>query len=203
MNVFQHLRACFVAGVVLLAYSAAPGQTSPTAAPQVKPVTERDGQHDFDFEFGKWKSHNRRMLHPLTGANDWVELYADLVARPVWGGRANIDELEADTPSGHIEGMSVRTYNTKSHQWSIYWANQKNGAFSLPATVGYFNNGIGDFYDQEDWNGATILVRYRWTVTNPDQPRWEQAFSTDGGKTWETNWTATFTRVTNDTNAKK
>jgi len=203
MNVFQHLRACFVAGVVLLACSAAPAQTSPTAAPQVKPVTERDGQHDFDFEFGKWKSHNRRMLHPLTGANDWVEFDADLVARPVWGGRANIDELEADTPSGHIEGMSVRTYNTKSHQWSIYWANQKNGAFSLPATVGYFNNGIGDFYDQEDWNGAIILVRYRWTVTNPDQPRWEQAFSTDGGKTWETNWTATFTRVTNDTNAKK
>jgi len=203
MNLFQHLRICFLAGVVLLSYSAAQAQASTAAAPQPKPATERDGQHDFDFEFGHWKSHNRRLLHPLSGANDWVEFDADLVARPLWGGRANVDEVEADTPAGHIEGMSVRTYNTKSHQWSIYWANQKNGSFSLPATVGYFKDGVGEFYDQENWNGVDILVRFTWTVTNPDQPRWEQAFSVDGGKTWETNWVATFTRVSNETNAKK
>lgn len=203
MNILLHLRICFLAATLLLSGSAAMAQANSAAAPQPRPATERDGQHDFDFEFGHWKGHNRRLLHPLTGANDWVEFDGDLVARPLWGGRANVDEVEADTPAGHIEGMTVRTYNTKSHQWSLYWANQKNGSFSLPATVGYFKDGIGDFYDQEDWNGITILVRFRWTVTNPDQPRWEQAFSTDGGKTWETNWTVTFTRVSNETNAKK
>ena len=203
MKIQQRAQMCLLAGAILLGGSMAAAQANSAAAPQPKPATERDGQHDFDFEFGHWKSHNRRLLHPLTGANDWVEFDADLVARPLWGGRANVDEVEADTPSGHIEGMSVRTYNTKSHQWYIYWANQKNGAFSLPATVGFFNDGVGEFYDQEDWNGVNILVRFTWTVTNPEQPRWEQAFSTDGGKTWETNWIATFARVSNETNAKK
>ncbi len=172
----------------------APAET--TSVPQKAAAAERDGQHDFDFEFGHWKAHNRRLLHPLAGLNDWVEFDADLVARPIWEGRANIDELEADTPSGHLEGMSVRTYNPKSHQWSIYWANQKNGVFSLPATVGKFDgNGHGEFYDQEDLNGANTFVRFLWTVSSPDTARWEQAFSLDGGKTWETNWIATFTRV--------
>jgi hypothetical protein len=155
---------------------------------------ERDGQHDFDFQFGSWKAHNRRLLHPLTGSNEWVEFDSTIVARPVWGGRANMDEFEADTSSGHIEGMTVRTYNPKSHQWSIYWANQKNGVFSLPPTVGKFKDGRGEFFDQEDFNGQSIFVRYLWLVTSPDTTRWEQAFSTDGGKTWETNWIISATR---------
>lgn len=160
---------------------------APKAAPQAAPE-ERDGQHDFDFQFGRWKAHNRRLLHPLTGSNEWVEFDATIVARPIWGGRANMDELEADTPTGHIEGMTVRTYNPKSHQWSIYWANRNNGVFSLPPTVGKFRNGRGEFFDQEDFNGQNIFVRYLWIVPNADTTRWEQAFSVDGGKTWETNW---------------
>ncbi|HZU28014.1 MAG TPA: hypothetical protein VFA04_20965 [Bryobacteraceae bacterium] len=165
------------------------------AAPAGTNSPQRDGQHDFDFEFGQWKAHSRRLLHPLTGSNQWVEFDGTLVARPVWGGRANMDEFEADSPTGHIEGMTVRTWNPKSHQWSIYWANQASGVFSLPATVGDFRNGRGEFYDQEDYNGRNIFVRYLWLVPSPDHPRWEQAFSQDGGKTWETNWIMTYTRV--------
>ena len=183
-----------VFGVMLFLCSLGLGQSAPTTAQQIAATMAHDGQHDFDFEFGYWKAHSRRLLHPLTGSNEWYEFEATLVAQPVWGGRANMDQLEADTPSGHIEGMSVRTYNAKSHQWSIYWANQANGVFSLPATVGSFKNGVGEFYDQEDWNGRNILVRFLWIVTNPESPRWEQAFSVDGGKTWETNWVSTFTR---------
>ena len=151
---------------------------------------ERDGQHDFDFQFGSWKVHNRRLLHPLTGSNDWVEFDGTVVARPVWGGLANMDEFEADSPSGPIRGMTIRTYNPKSHEWSIYWANQKNGVISLPPVVGKFKDGRGEFYDQEEFNGRTIFVRYLWLVPSVDTKttRWEQAFSTDGGKTWETNW---------------
>jgi hypothetical protein len=153
----------------------------------------RDGQHDFDFLFGTWQVHSRRLLHPLTGSNTWVEFDGTATDRPIWNGRAQLEEFEADSPSGHIEGMTVRIYNVKSHQWSIYWANQSDGSFSLPATVGQFENGRGQFYDQEDNNGKNIFVRYTW-ISSPDSPGWEQAFSVDGGKTWETNWTWTLSR---------
>jgi hypothetical protein len=189
------LRRCTVAcgATLLLGVANAVSQAAPGAS---QATEERDGQHDFDFQFGSWKVHNRRLLHPLSGSNEWVEFDGTVVARPVWNGRANMDEFEADTPSGHVEGMTVRTYNPKSHEWSIYWANQKNGVLSLPATVGKFNDhGIGEFYDQEDFNGRTIFVRFIWNVQSADQTRWEQAFSVDGGKTWETNWIITAVKV--------
>jgi hypothetical protein len=164
---------------------------------QVSATNSPDGQHDFDFLFGSWKVHNRRLLHPLTGSNTWVEFDGTAIDRPVWDGRAQLEEFEADSPSGHIEGMTVRIYNIKSHEWSIYWANQSNGSFSFPATVGQFENGRGQFYDQEDYNGKNVFVRYTW-FNSPDFPRWEQAFSADGGKTWETNWMWTLSRVRNE-----
>lgn len=183
-----------VCGAALLL--CAPKATPQTTARAAQASEERDGQHDFDFQFGSWKVHNRRLLHPLTGSNEWVEFDGTVVARPVWGGRANMDEFEADAPSGDIEGMTVRTYNAKAHEWSIYWANQRTGVVSLPATVGKFNDhGIGEFYDQEEFNGRTIFVRFIWTVQSAEQTRWEQAFSIDGGKTWETNWIITASKV--------
>ena len=153
-----------------------------------------DGQHDFEFLFGSWAVHNRRLLHPLSGSNEWVEFDGTAIDKPVWGGRAQMEEFEANSPTGHLEGLTVRIYDTKSHQWSIYWANQSDGKFSLPATVGRFENGRGEFLDQEDYQGKNIVVRYTW-VSSPDSPRWEQAFSADGGKTWETNWIWTLSRV--------
>ena len=199
MQPTQHFRTYFLlSALIVVSFSALmlAQANSETAKPQVQQLdAERDGQHDFDFQFGRWKVHNRRLMHPLTGSNDWIEFDGTVVARPIWDGRANMDELEADTPSGHIEGMTVRTYNPKSHEWSIYWANQKNGVFSLPATVGKFDkNGRGEFHDQEDFNGRSIFVRYIWTVISADTTLWEQAFSADGGKTWETNWIINGTR---------
>jgi len=90
----------------------------------------RDGQHDFDFYVGTWKIHNRRLMKPLTGSKEWVDFESTSVSRPVWNGRANMDEFEADTPSGHISGMTIRTYNAKTGQWSLYWANANNGEIS-------------------------------------------------------------------------
>ena len=156
---------------------------------------DHDGQHDFDFYVGKWHLHNRRLVHPLTGSTQWVEFDGTSVAREMWDGRANMDEFEADSPSGHIEGMTVRLYNADTHEWSIYWANGKAGAFSMPPTVGHFTNGRGEFYDHEEIGGKPVFVRYLWEVRSPKQCRWEQAFSTDEGKTWETNWTIDSTRM--------
>src|SRR5216683_1661902 len=155
---------------------------------------ERDGQHDFDFEIGTWKTHLRRLLHPLTGSTTWVEYEGTTVVRKVWNGRANLVELVADGLAGHFEGLNLRLYNPQSHQWSLNFANSNGGGISQP-TVGEFKNGRGEFFDQETLNGRAILVRFVISDITPDSCRFEQAFSSDGGKTWEINWIATDTRV--------
>jgi len=155
---------------------------------------ERDGQHDFDFEIGTWKTHLRRLLHPLTGSTTWVEYDGTSVVRKIWNGRANLVELEADGPQGHFEGLNLRLYRPQSHQWSLNFANSNDGVLS-PPTVGEFNNGRGEFYDQETVNGRAVYVRFVISDITANSCRFEQAFSVDGGKTWEVNWTATDTRV--------
>ncbi|HZR55752.1 MAG TPA: hypothetical protein VFA74_02675 [Terriglobales bacterium] len=167
-------------------------ENSAASSPSVPAA--RDGQHDFDFEIGTWKTHISRLQHPLTGSDTWVEYEGTSVVRPVWNGRANLVELEVDGPAGHIEGLSLRLYNPESHQWSINFANSKVGSLGQP-TVGEFKNGRGEFFDQEPFNGRIILVRNVWSDITPNSGRFEQAFSDDGGKTWEVNWIATDTRV--------
>lgn len=154
----------------------------------------RDGQHDFDFEIGTWKTHITRLQHPLTGSKTWVEYDGTSVIRKLWDGRANIVELDVKGPAGRIEGISVRLYNPQSHQWSLNYANSMEGVFSQP-TVGEFRDGRGEFYDQEPLSGRMILVRNVFTNITPNQYRFEQSFSDDGGKTWELNWIAVDTRM--------
>jgi hypothetical protein len=155
---------------------------------------ERDGQHDFDFEIGTWKTHLKRLLHPLTGSATWVEYEGISIVRKVWNGRANLLELEADGPGGHFEGLNLRLYNPQSHQWSLNFSNSSGGSLSQP-TIGEFKDGRGEFFDQETLNGRAIFVRFVISDITPDSCRFEQAFSDDGGKTWEVNWIATDTRV--------
>ena len=107
----------------------------------------RDGQHDFDFDIGIWKTHVSRRLHPLTGSTSWVELNGTTSVRKVWNGRGNLAELEADGPPGHLEVLSLRLYNPESRQWSLNTANSNGGTLSVP-TVGEFKNGRGEFFDQ-------------------------------------------------------
>src|SRR5258708_6238802 len=154
----------------------------------------RDGQHDFDFEIGIWKSRLRRLVRPLTGSTTWVEMDGTSVVRKVWNGRANLLELEVDGGGGHLEGLSLRLYNPESHQWSLNFANSGDGALSQP-TIGGFKDGRGEFFDQETLNGRAIFVRFVISDITPNSCRFEQAFSKDGGKTWEVNWIATDTRL--------
>lgn len=153
-----------------------------------------NGQHDFDFEIGTWKTHLKRRLHPLTGSNTWVEYEGTTVVRKVWNGRANLVELVADGPAGHFEGLNLRLYNPESHQWSLNFSNANAGTMSQP-TIGEFKDGRGEFYDQETLNGRAILVRFVISGVTPNSCHFEQSFSDDGGKTWEVNWIATDTRV--------
>ncbi len=164
-------------------------ESAPTLAAQTLPVQRHhDGQHDFDFYAGRWRLHNRRLVHPLTGSKEWVEFDGTSVARTMWDGRANVDEFEANTPSGLISGMTMRLYNVDTHEWNLYRAEGKAGVFSAPAAIGHFVNGRGEFYDHEAIDGKRVFVRLLWEVRSARQCHWEQAFSTDEGRTWETNW---------------
>jgi hypothetical protein len=155
----------------------------------------RDGQHDFDFETGTWKTHLTRLLHPLSGSHAWATYDGTTVVRKVWDGRANLVELEVDGPAGHLELLSLRLYNPDAHQWSLNVASSRGGSLGTP-TIGAFKDGRGEFIDQETYNGRAILVRFVISDIKPDSCHFEQAFSDDGGKTWEVNWIATDVRVT-------
>jgi hypothetical protein len=157
---------------------------------------QRDGQRDFDFEIGTWKTRLRRLVRPLTGSSTWVEYEGTTVVRKVWNGRANLVELVVDGPAGHLEALSLRLYNPESRQWSLNFANSSVGTMSQP-TIGEFKNGRGEFFNQETLNGRSILVRFVISEINADLYRFEQSFSDDGGKTWELNWIATDTRLQN------
>jgi hypothetical protein len=160
-------------------------------------ATERDGQHDFDWEAGNWKIHIKRLQHPLTGSTTWTELDGTVVVRKVWDGRANLAEIKADGPGGHLEFLSLRLYNSQSHEWSLNFASSNSGTLSVPM-IGDFKNGSGEFYDQEPFNPRIIWVRFTFSAVSPDSGHSEQAFSDDGGKSWEVNWMNTYARVKNE-----
>ena len=198
MTLRGRISLCSVAAVAFLF-----SQSGLMWAQAVSPTKEaskdgalRDGQHDFDFAIGNWKFHLKKLEHPLTGSTTWVELDGTSSCRKIWDGRANIDEVEVNNPEKHlhIQGLTLRLYNPESHQWSLYWANAAKGALGLPPVIGQFKNGRGEFYDQEDFNGRAIFVRYVWSDITPTSAHFEQAFSTDGGKTWEINWITDQTR---------
>jgi hypothetical protein len=153
-----------------------------------------DGQHDFDWEFGTWKTHVKRRLRPLSGSNEWVEYEGTTTVREVWNGRANLVELDVKGPAGRIEALSLRLYNPEAHQWSLNFANVNGGTMAIP-TVGEFKAGRGEFYSQETLGARSILVRFVISDFSQESARFEQSFSDDGGKTWETNWIAVDTRI--------
>jgi hypothetical protein len=152
-------------------------------------VKERDGQHDFDFEIGTWRTHLKRLLHPLSGSTTWVEYQGTTTVREVWNGQANLVELEVDGSKGHIEALSLRLYNPAAHQWSLNFSNSSSGTLGTP-TVGEFKGDRGEFYDQETLGARTILVRFVIVKVSQAATHFEQSFSDDGGKTWEVNWIA-------------
>ena len=153
----------------------------------------RDGRHDFDWDVGTWKTHQKRLLHPLTGSTTWVEYTGTDVVQRIWDG-ANVGLIEADGSAGHLEIFTMRLYNPETHEWSIHFTNSASGTMSLPA-VGVFKDGRGEFFDQEAYNGRTILLRFSISDITPTSVRFAQAFSADGGKTWEENFIVTETLV--------
>ena len=157
--------------------------------------------HAFDFDMGMWHTQSMRLLHPLTGSKTWTQLDGSTNVTPVWDGRANLALFKARGPSGALELLALRMYNPVTHQWSINFATPNSGTLSVTA-LGDPKNGRITFYDQEPLNGHAVLVRFAiWPLTT-DTARSEQAFSDDGGKTWEVNWINRYTRARTAGSAK-
>jgi hypothetical protein len=162
-----------------------------TAAPHAASA-ERTGQQDFDWEIGTWETEVRLLLNPLSGKPpEWVEYKGTSVVRPLLWGRANFVELSVAGSAGKIEGGSLRLFNPQSKQWSLNYANLRNGMLTSPVYGGFDASGTGTFYGQDMVDGRAIWVRFVITRPSKSEAHFEQAYSTDGGVSWEANWIAT------------
>ncbi|MEP6874591.1 MAG: DUF1579 domain-containing protein [Burkholderiales bacterium] len=152
------------------------------------------GLDDFDFFIGRWRVAHRRLRDRLAGCREWVEFGGSTVVQKTLGGLGNMDDNTLALPGGAYRALTLRSFDAEARQWSIWWLDGRwPGRLDAPM-VGRFENGEGAFYADDTLDGQPIRVRFLWTVPGPDRPRWEQAFSADGGATWETNWTMDFTR---------
>jgi hypothetical protein len=158
-------------------------------------VPDRDGQHDFDWEIGNWTTNVRVRTNPLSGEPPkWAQYQGTSVVRSLLGGRANFVELSVQSSASRIEGGSLRLYNPKARQWSLNYANLRNGMLTAPVYGGFDGRGRGVFYGQDMLDGRAILIRFVVIQVSGKEARFEQAYSADGGASWENNWIAVDTK---------
>lgn len=155
-----------------------------------------NGSPDFDFLHGSWQVQHRRLRERLAGCQDWADFTGTCRAQSWLGGAANVDDNWLDLPDGAYHAASIRTFDRAKQQWSIWWLDGRNPGEMDPPVVGRFTDGTGEFYAEMIFKDRPTRVRFLWTQTRTSRPRWEQAFSVDGGQTWETNWTMDFIRPT-------
>jgi hypothetical protein len=156
------------------------------------PPAEGDGQRDFDFSFGTWRTEVR-VRPPLSDA-EWSEYVGTSVVRPIWDGRANLVELDVSGPAGSIVGLSLRLYDPQARRWSLHYANARTAELT-PPVIGAFTNGVGEFTSTEELDGREVLVKFVITQEAPDRWRYVQLYSGDGGASWEPNWIAIDTLI--------
>ncbi len=150
------------------------------------------GSSDLDFFIGEWRVDNRRLKTLFAGADDWDDFSGTAVAYKVMAGAGLVDEMHL--PARDIDGMSLHLFDPASGDWSSYWVNAADGRLQ-PPTTGRFADGRGDFRGSDTHDGRPIAVHYVWSAITPSSFRWEQAFSADRGRSFETNWIMDFTRT--------
>jgi len=180
--------------LLLIAILPAPFHAQTTSNPANLP--QRDGSHDFDFLIGNWKAHVRRLPDRLNNSKIWIEYEGISNHKKLLDSNANFEEFDVTSADKklRIKAQTLRLYNPTSRQWSIYLVDVDNGTLGLPPVTGQFTGNRGEFFDQEDFKGRAILVRYLWLNISPESARMEQSFSPDGGKTWEVNWICELSR---------
>jgi hypothetical protein len=187
------MHTSFTGAALALTVTLSVATTSADPARPAEPA--RDGQSDFDFLIGTWKIKNRVLDGWLKGSTTWYEYDSVAIERPIWGGKGIVEEWDGTSPKRHVQGLAVRIYDQNAKHWSIWWADRSLGTLLTPPVVGTFKDGRGEFYCDEVFDGKPGRARILWTKLTKDTLRWEQAYSVDAGKTWETNWIMNFTRA--------
>ena len=167
-----------------------PTQSTATHANDI-PV---DGRSDFDFFFGSWDVSHRRLQTRLAGDTNWDEFTGTCEVRPLLGGLGNVDDNVIELPDGAYRAATVRTFDPATRQWSIWWIDGRNPLTIDVPVRGAFVDGVGTFLCEDVFESRPIRVRFLWSEIAQNTARWEQAFSQDGGATWETNWIMEFAR---------
>jgi hypothetical protein len=165
--------------------------SSQPAAPATAP---RDGQHDFDFGAGTWHTHIVRHVNPFDDKSPVIEIDGTVSSAKIWGGRAWLEQIEADSPKGHWQALNLFLYNPAAHQWSQSFSNSNAGTLGSPF-VGEFKDGRAELFAQDTFNDKAILVRAVWSNITANAHRYEEFFSDDGGRTWRLSFTASKTRI--------
>jgi hypothetical protein len=168
---------------------------SPPAASSVDQAETGSAIHDFDFLVGTWSVHHRRLKERLADNDDWQEFRGTSDARKILGGAGNVDDNVLELPGDTYRAVSLRTFDPTTQAWSIWWVDGRHPDRLDPPVVGGFANGLGTFLADDTFNGRPIRVRFIWSRITSDSCRWEQAFSPDGGESWETNWVMEFERT--------
>ena len=194
--------AALVFGVMALVVGSCVPAGAAQSAPQIaSPATDLSGLdlsglHDFDFLAGEWRTHHRRLKERLVSSHEWVEFDGTLDTRLLMGGWANSGDNWFNVPGGAYRGVSLRSYDSKTGQWAIWWLDSRDPFGALdPPMKGRFTNGGANFYADDTFKGKPIRVRYIWSRITLTSAHWEQAYSANGGQTWETNWITDFERV--------
>jgi hypothetical protein len=185
--------ACTLVVVLGAARVAYASQDNPPAKPQ---RTDLSGLHDFDFRVGEWTAHHRRLKERLAGSHEWVEFDGTQSWRSLMDGFANEDENTLNLPGDVYKGVTLRAYDRKTGLWAIWWLDGRTPHGELdPPVKGRFVNGVGTFFSNDTLRGKPVRVRFVWSNITANSAHWEQAFSPDGGRTWEINWVTDFTRA--------
>lgn len=154
-------------------------------------------QHARDWQWlvGNWDVQHRRLKERLANNNEWEEFPGKSALWLTLSGLGTIDDNLLHLPSGSYRALGIRAFDPQTRQWFIWWLDGRNAGKIDPPVVGSFSGDKGTFVGRDTLRGKPITVRFRWHDIHSAQPHWEQAFSADGGATWEVNWVNFFTRT--------
>jgi hypothetical protein len=193
----KRFRITLAAGAFIAAFGCVtPALATQDAPAPVDAAPNLEGLHDFDLRVGHWQAHHRRLKERLANSHQWIEFDGTQNEWPLMDGHANVDENVFNMPGGAYRGVTLRSYDSKSGQWAIWWLDGRDPFGELdPPVKGRFEHGVGTFYADDTLRGKPVRVRFIWSQITATSAHWEQAFSADAGKTWEINWVTDFRKV--------
>ncbi|RSY90771.1 DUF1579 domain-containing protein [Sphingomonas koreensis] len=150
---------------------------------------------DWGFLAGRWTVRHRKLRKRLIGSREWDEFSGTFVNWPTLGGNGNVGDNLMNAPGGAFRGVGFRAWDPATREWLSWWLDGRDpGKIGTPLR-GRFVDGVGTYFSDDEHEGRPVRARVTWSRITGATARWEQAFSADGGDSWEVNWVSNFTRM--------